>query len=997
VTVSSPGGDAVVALHAVTRVFAPAGQRVVALDAVTAGVAGGRVTGLVGPDGAGKTTWLRLCAGLLVPDTGTLRVLGEDPVRDVVRLRPRVGYMPQRFGLYEDLTVAENLDLYADLHGVPSDARRERVGDLLAATGLARFTDRLAGRLSGGMKQKLGLACVLVHPPELLLLDEPTVGVDPVSRRELWRIIGEQLASGTSVLLSTAYFDEAERCDEVLLVHRGQVLDRGPPGDFRARMAGRTFAFRTTGPDARPLRERAAALPGVLDAAVQGGQVRVLTERSQPPPALAADDGARLTPEPVTPRFEDAFLALLAERREPVAAGAALAAEAAARGGAGAVIELEAVRRRFGAFEAVRGVSLRVARGEVYGLIGPNGAGKSTIIKMLCGLLAPTEGEARVLGLDLAHAPAEVRARVGYMSQRFSLYRQVSAQQNLEFFAGAYGLAGAARRARIEALLETFALGPYRDRTAEDLPLGFKQRLALACALLHRPEILFLDEPTSGVDPLARREFWQRINTLAAGGVTVLVTTHFLEEAEYCDRVAIVHEGVIAAEETPRELKARLAGPGNPDPSLEEVFVSLIEPRARAESERGKDSPQRTQRAQREENAPGGHPVLSSLRGSPVDGRSEGKGAGGRRVLALVRKESLQAVRDPSSIAIAFLLPLVLLFLFGYGVSLDARGVPVALVVESPSHDTAAFTGHFARSQYFDPRPMGDLREAEAALLRGEVRAIVRLRGDFSRRVHRGDGTRIQLLVDGVDANTARLVQGYVQGVWQAWLTQEEAEAGRELRAPVQVEHRVWFNPEVNSRYFLVPGLIAIVMTLIGALLTAVVVAREWERGTMEALLATPARAGEILLSKVVPYFLLGLGGLGLSVAMAVGLFGVPLVGSFWVLLVCSGLFLLAALGMGLLISTVTRTQFTAAQIAMLATFLPAFILSGFIFDLGSMPAPVEVLTHLVAARYFVAILHTVFLAGDVWSVIVPNSAALALMAAVFLGLTRRVTRTRLE
>ena len=356
-----------------------------------------------------------------------------------------------------------------------------------------------------------------------------------------------------------------------------------------------------------------------------------------------------------------------------------------------------------------------------------------------------------------------------------------------------------------------------------------------------------------------------------------------------------------------------------------------------------------------------------------------------RRVLALMRKEGLQVLRDPSSIGIAFLLPLLLLFLFGYGVSLDARAVPIAFVAEQPTLDSASFLGAFESSAWFRPQVMADRASAERALLAGEVSAIVLLRGDFARRLNRPDGARIQLIVDGVDANTARLVEGYVRGAWQAWLEQ-----------PVAIEQRIWFNPEVNSRYFLVPGLVAIIMTLIGALLTAVVVAREWERGTMEALLATPVTGGEILLAKVVPYFVLGLGGFALSVAMAVWLFHAPLVGSFWVLLTASSLFLLSSLGMGLLISTKTRSQFTASQIAMVVTFLPAFMLSGFIFDIGSMPAPVRGITYVVAARYFISILHTVFLAGDVWSVILPNAAALAAMAAGFLGLTWRVTRTRL-
>ncbi len=581
----------VVELTGVVKAFVSGRERVVALEGVTAALAPGQVTGLVGPDGAGKTTWMRLCAGLLVADAGEVRVLGLDPAADGPRLRARIGYMPQRFGLYEDLTVRENLELYADLHGVAGPGRAARIDALLEATGLAPFPHRLAGALSGGMKQKLGLACVLVHPPELLLLDEPTVGVDPVARRELWAIVGEQVASGTSVLVSTAYLDEAERCDEVLLMHRGRILDRGRPAELRERVDGRTWALSTAGAGGRALRRQAAALPGVLDATVQGGRIRLLVSEGQGAVSLPLPGGGEVQAEPVAPRFEDAFLALLAEgsakevgespgARTSEAAGPAAPARdvppARSPAGGGSVIELRDVVRRFGHFEAVRGVSLRVPAGEVYGLLGPNGAGKSTIMKMLTGLLPPSEGEARVLGLDLAHAPSKVRARVGYMSQKFSLYQQLSVEQNLQFFAGVYGLGWRARRRRIPAVLEEFELGPYRGRAAGDLPLGFKQRLALAAALMHGPEIVFLDEPTSGVDPLARREFWQRINTLAAGGVTVLVTTHFMEEAEYCDRMGIVYAGRVEAEDSPEGLKDRFRSATLPDPTLEDVFVGLV-------------------------------------------------------------------------------------------------------------------------------------------------------------------------------------------------------------------------------------------------------------------------------------------------------------------------------------------------------------------------------------------------------------------------------------
>ena len=373
------------------------------------------------------------------------------------------------------------------------------------------------------------------------------------------------------------------------------------------------------------------------------------------------------------------------------------------------------------------------------------------------------------------------------------------------------------------------------------------------------------------------------------------------------------------------------------------------------------------------------------------------RGGSRMRLRGLLRKEFLQILRDPSSIAIAFLLPVVLLLIFGYGVSLDAEHVPIALVVEQPSADTASFTGGFEQSLYFSPVFMRNLHDAEAALRAGRVDAIVHLRSDFARQLRQPGGAPVQVIVNGVDANTGRLILGYVQGVWQRWLGQQALARGQTLHAPLQVEQRVWFNSELRSRNFLVPGLIAIIMTLIGALLTALVMAREWERGTMEALMVTPVTMREVLIGKLLPYFALGTGGMALSVAMGVWLFGVPLRGSLLLLFAASSLFLLAALGMGLLISTVTKNQFVAGQVAIIATFLPAFILSGFIFDIGSMPGVVQVITHLIAARYFVAILQTLFLAGNVWSVLLPNALALALMAAFFLGMSRRKLRKRLE
>jgi len=553
-----------------------------AIREVTFEIAEGSVTGLIGADGSGKTTLMRLATGLLLPDQGSLSVLGHDTRDELQAVQAGIGYMPQHFGLYEDLTVQENLDLYAAVQGVPVDARPERYRTLTRMTGLGPFTARLAGKLSGGMKQKLGLACALVRAPRLLLLDEPTVGVDPVSRRELWQIIYDQVASsGMTVLLSTAYLDEAERCDEILLLHQGQLLDQGRPETFSSALNGRTWMVPPGNRSKRFLENQLSELPGVLDAVITGSGVRLVTDpeiRDVPERLETMGMNAR----PVPPRFEDAFVARLAVKDRPGRVSA-LADLQAARSGAprtGApqtVIEVDRARRMFGDFCAVNDVSFDVRRGEVFGLLGANGAGKTTLFRMLCGLLPLSGGQATVAGVDLRKARARARARIGYMAQKFSLYADLSVRQNLEFFSSAYGLSGRRRQDRIAWALGSLDLERVVSTRARTLPLGYQRRLSLAAALMHGPEILFLDEPTSGVDPLARREFWRQINALVESGVTVLVTTHFLEEAEYCDRLVILAEGEILAEGTPHEVKVAAQHNDDALPDLEQAFVTLIE------------------------------------------------------------------------------------------------------------------------------------------------------------------------------------------------------------------------------------------------------------------------------------------------------------------------------------------------------------------------------------------------------------------------------------
>ncbi len=555
------------------EVYKSFGPRAAALLGVSLEVPSGSLSALVGPDGAGKSTLIRLACGLLRAERGSVRVLGFDAAVAAQCIQDRVSYMPQKFGLYEDLTVRENLDLYADLHGVSQAQRAQRYPELLHMTDLQRFEQRLAGRLSGGMKQKLGLACTLVRPPELLLLDEPTVGVDPLSRRELWQIVHDLVREqGLTVLISTAYLDEAERADRVIVLQAGRVLAEGTPAAVTQLAAGRTFRLTPSGREsARTLQARLLGSQAVIDAVPDAGGVRCV---------CAAQHGDGIPGGvPVEPRFEDGFMVML-RRTQSQSAHADIALAHPPPQANGALIEVRDLVKRFGAFTAVDRVSFSVARGEIFGLLGPNGAGKTTTFRMLCGLLTPSGGVLRVGGIDVARAGDAARGQLGYVAQKFSLYGPLSARENLEFFASAYGLRGATRRARIEWAIHQFEL-THASGPAGDLPGGFKQRLAMAAALLHEPRILFLDEPTSGADPLARRAFWRRITALADQGVTVVVTTHFMQEAEYCDRIVIMDAGRVLAQGTPAQVRACAPREGEFEPSMEDAFVAVVE-RSRA-------------------------------------------------------------------------------------------------------------------------------------------------------------------------------------------------------------------------------------------------------------------------------------------------------------------------------------------------------------------------------------------------------------------------------
>lgn len=565
-----------------TRTFedAAAKKKIYALQNIALRIPKGQMTALIGPDGAGKTTMLRLLCGLLRPDAGTLRVLGLEVKLHAQEIQSRISYMPQKFGLYEDLSVQENLNLYADLHGIAADVRQQRFARLLQMTGLASFTDRLAGKLSGGMKQKLGLACTLVRSPELLLLDEPTVGVDPLSRRELWQILQELVASeGITVIVSTAYMEEAELCSSVIVLHEGSVLAQGTPQQLRQLAAGR--CFRLQPPTGVPTRILQACLlddsARVLDAVPEGGAVRFIVRDTQALPKLDAYkyfSGLILTQ--VTPRLEDGFMLLLRERGGDGFNNESFPIDyrRGFRAGTYVDIEVRELVKRFGDFIAVNNTSFGVRRGEIFGLLGPNGAGKTTTFRMLCGLLPATSGFLSVAGMDLRRARNQARANVGYVAQKFSLYGNLTVEENLYFYGGVYGLDDGRLQRRIQTVKEQFNLLDAAEVPAEQLPGGYKQHLSMAAALLHEPKILFLDEPTSGIDPLARRLFWRQITALAANGTTIIITTHFMEEAEYCDRIMIQDQGRMLALDTPAAIRCQQ---GRRLPDMNAAFIAIVE------------------------------------------------------------------------------------------------------------------------------------------------------------------------------------------------------------------------------------------------------------------------------------------------------------------------------------------------------------------------------------------------------------------------------------
>lgn len=540
-----------------------------AIKSIDFSISSGKITGLVGPDGAGKTTLIRMLTGLLKPSFGKLEVLGYQMPNTTSEFLQQIGYMPQKFGLYEDLSIYENLSLYGNLQGVEN--LQERIDELLEFTSLKPFKDRLTGKLSGGMKQKVGLACALIKKPKLLLLDEPGVGVDPISRIDLWKMVQELLKDDIAVVWSTSYLDEADMCDEVILLNEGDCLYQGTPKEFRQNMKNRVFLVSGEFYKKRDALTKILEQKEVLDAVLVGAKIRVnLLKNEFLPKEIIQTLGNSIKIEEVEPIFEDSFVDILnvkTKAHSKLVENMKFQEKSEKK-----LIEAKNLTKKFGDFIATDNIDFEIGNGEIFGFLGPNGAGKSTTFKMLCGLLTPTFGTAKVLGEDLYKSKSTIRTSIGYMAQKFSLYGNLSIKDNLEFFAGVYGIEKELRDKKIKEIIEIFDFKNYLKMNAQILPLGIKQRLALACSVIHEPKVLFLDEPTSGVDPITRKEFWTHINSLVKKGVSIMVTTHFMDEAEYCDKIMLIYKGKNIASGTPDELKA-LVGE---NASMQDAFITLV-------------------------------------------------------------------------------------------------------------------------------------------------------------------------------------------------------------------------------------------------------------------------------------------------------------------------------------------------------------------------------------------------------------------------------------
>ncbi|CAH1091712.1 ribosome-associated ATPase/putative transporter RbbA [Candidatus Nitrotoga sp. 1052] len=886
-------------------------KKIVALDGITLDLPAGRMVGLIGPDGVGKSSLLALMAGVRKIQAGSVQVLGRDMRRMRSRraICPRIAYMPQGLGqnLYMTLTVFENIDFFGRLFGQPREERLRRIKELLESTGLAPFAGRAAGKLSGGMKQKLGLCCALIHDPQLLILDEPTTGVDPLSRRQFWELI-ERIRSrrqDMSVIVATAYMDEAERFDWLVAMDAGQVLASGSPAELKAR----------TG----------------------------------------------------TANLDAAFIQLLPEHKRRDHLALIIPPHQVKHGSP--VIEASALTRRFGDFIAVDQVSFTIEGGEIFGFLGSNGCGKTTTMKMLTGLLPSSGGEARLFGHPADARDIDLRKRVGYMSQSFSLYSELTVRQNLLLHARIFQLPRAEIEARVKEMTERFGLDDVTDELADKLPLGVRQRLSLAVAVIHGPEILILDEPTSGVDPVARDQFWALLIQLSRDdGVTIFISTHFMNEAERCDRVSLMHAGRVLAQGSPVALiSARSAK------NLKETFIAYLEEAAGTEpaaAQLGTALDRNNQVAA---------PQLRSKR-LPIDPA--------RRAWAYARRESLEIMRDPIRIAFALLGPIILMIAFGYGITFDLEDISYAVLDHDQTPESRNYLENFAGSRYFNQRsPLQNYAEMESRLSKGRLTFAIEIPPGFGNDLKRDRQPEVGIWLDGAIPFRAETALGYILGVHQYYLEQRiRSESSSDQRpTPLTIETHFRYNQDFKSVYAIVPGTIMMLLVWIPAMMTAAGVVREKEMGSITNFYATPVRGLEFLLGKQAPYVVIALLNFASLMLLAVFLFQVPVKGSLAALLVGGLLYVIATTGLGLLMSSFMKTQIAAIFGTAIITTMPAVNFSGFFAPVASLTPGAQVFARIFPSSYFQQISLGTFTKALGFEALMVNFWMLALLILAYL------------
>ncbi|MEW5757711.1 MAG: ribosome-associated ATPase/putative transporter RbbA [Pseudomonadota bacterium] len=850
-----------------------------AVDGIDLEIPSARMVGLIGPDGVGKSSLLSLIAGVRKIQNGAVEVLQSD-MRDKQQrtaICARIAYMPQGLGhnLYMTLSVFENVDFFGRLFGQAQEERRARIAELLTSTGLAPFADRPAGKLSGGMKQKLGLCCALIHDPDLLILDEPTTGVDPLSRRQFWELIDRIRARRPqmSVIVATAYMDEAGRFDWLVAMDAGKILATGTPAALRAQTGQNTL--------------------------------------------------------------EETFIALLPEEKRRSHRKLSIPPRPAHHV-AESAIEARNLTRRFAQFTAVDRVSFRIERGEIFGFLGSNGCGKTTTMKMLTGLLPSSEGEAWLFGRPTGDKDTDLRKRVGYMSQSFSLYTELTVRQNLTLHAHIFHLPKSQITARVTEMIERFWLAEVADALAEKLPLGVRQRLSLAVAVIHAPEMLILDEPTSGVDPVARDQFWELLVRLSReDGVTIFISTHFMNEAERCDRISLMHAGKVLAQDTPAALvKAR--GSAN----LEEAFIAYLE-----------EAEQKTTRTITE---PSAAPIITP----PPTPLSEPRRLAfdPRRAWAYARREGMEIRRDPIRLAFALLGPIILMIAFGYGITFDVEDIAYAVLDRDQSPASRAYLENFSGSPYFKQRPpLRHYDDLENRLRQGRLTFAIEIPPGFDKDLKRGRAPQVGLWLDGTNPMRAETARGYILGVHEFYLEhlRRSAVTPAQPAPPLAIETRFRYNQDFKSVYAIVPGSIMMLLMWIPAMMTAAGVVREKEMGSITNLYATPVSGLEFLLGKQFPYLLIALLNFAIFAALAVFLFQVPIKGSFAALLLGALLYVIAATGLGLLMSSFMKTQIAAIFGTAIISVVPAVNFSGLFVPVASLTEGARVFGQAFPSSYF--------------------------------------------